>query len=374
MALDGGGLSAGHWDGRPCVLLSASWPAERIESVARAHQEIDDPHIAAVLESDPEASPGWVAFDCSATVDLELLVDAALASDVKIDFPSAVAFSDGLLDTLEAAHAAHRHAGSLAWRNVLIAPSGNWWLFAVDGNPYLEGNAGAVGLSMAPEVALGAPPTTAADAYAHFALVRSLLPCVSLYEGYERAIRGQTGGQLIEALQHLASVVLASPVGTRIDDIPALRDRYRTLRSLDPAMPSGDEHALRAAFAELAARARGPEEVPHGSTSEPIELRAVGRQLQRGERWIDLRERRVLWRVWSALLRGRETGESLTVDRLLSEAWPGERVRYEAGRARVYVAMSTLRKLGLEDVIVRDDDGYRLSACVRVELDPSQGS
>lgn len=372
MALDGGGLTAGLWDDRPCVLLSASWPAARLEAVACAHREIDDPHVAPVLASDPEASPGWVAFDCGATVDLELLVDAALATGVKIDFPSAVAFSDGLLDTLEAAHEANRHVGSLAWRNILISPTGDWWLFAVDGNPYLEGNAGAVGLSMAPEVALGAASTTAADAYAHFALVRTLLPCVSLYEGYDRAIRGQAGGRLIEALQQLASVILASPVGTRVDDIPALRARYRALRNLDETMPSGDEPALRSALAELTLRARAPDEVTHGPSSEPIELVVNGRRLRRGEQWVDLRERHVLWRVWMALVRGREAGTSLSVDRLLTEAWPGERVRYEAGRARVYVAMSTLRKLGLEDVIVRDDGGYRLSQHVQLVEDPSQ--
>ena len=53
-------------------------------------------------------------------------------------------------------------------------------------------------------------------------------------------------------------------------------------------------------------------------------------------------------------------GAALTVDALLEAGWPGERVLPHAGAARVYVAVSTLRKLGLREVLVSRDDGYLL--------------
>ena len=56
----------------------------------------------------------------------------------------------------------------------------------------------------------------------------------------------------------------------------------------------------------------------------------------------------------------------LTVDDLLAAGWPGERVLRDAGASRVYVALGTLRKLGLRDVIISRDGGYYLDPRVEV--------
>ncbi len=53
-------------------------------------------------------------------------------------------------------------------------------------------------------------------------------------------------------------------------------------------------------------------------------------------------------------------GALLAWDALLEAGWPGERVRAEAGAHRVRVAISTLRKLGLKDVLRTGEDGYVL--------------
>ncbi len=59
-----------------------------------------------------------------------------------------------------------------------------------------------------------------------------------------------------------------------------------------------------------------------------------------------------------------------TVDDLLAAGWPGERVLRDAGAGRVYVALGTLRKLGLRDVIVSRDGGYLLDPKLEVVVLP----
>jgi predicted ATPase len=53
-------------------------------------------------------------------------------------------------------------------------------------------------------------------------------------------------------------------------------------------------------------------------------------------------------------------GDALSPDTLLDSGWPGERVLPEAGASRVYVALATLRKLGLRRLLVSRDGGYLL--------------
>jgi hypothetical protein len=53
-------------------------------------------------------------------------------------------------------------------------------------------------------------------------------------------------------------------------------------------------------------------------------------------------------------------------DELLEAGWPGERVGPEAGFARVRNALSTLRKMGLRDVLLTRDDGYLLDPAVPI--------
>ena len=47
-------------------------------------------------------------------------------------------------------------------------------------------------------------------------------------------------------------------------------------------------------------------------------------------------------------------------DDLLEAGWPGERMRADAGAHRVRVAISTLRKMGLRDVLRTEEAGYRI--------------
>jgi predicted ATPase/Tfp pilus assembly protein PilF len=62
----------------------------------------------------------------------------------------------------------------------------------------------------------------------------------------------------------------------------------------------------------------------------------------------------------------KNSGHALTVDDLLAAGWPGERVIRDAGASRVYVALGTLRKLGLRDVILSREGGYLLDPQVKI--------
>jgi hypothetical protein len=54
------------------------------------------------------------------------------------------------------------------------------------------------------------------------------------------------------------------------------------------------------------------------------------------------------------------------VPELLEAGWPGERVLPDAGANRVYVALATLRKMGLKEVLKSNDSGYFLDPAVPV--------
>lgn len=71
--------------------------------------------------------------------------------------------------------------------------------------------------------------------------------------------------------------------------------------------------------------------------------------------WVDLRRRTALRRLLSALA----TRSWLTCEDLVRVGWPDERILPKAAHARVHVAVSTLRKLGLP--LVREEEkGYAI--------------
>ena len=88
-----------------------------------------------------------------------------------------------------------------------------------------------------------------------------------------------------------------------------------------------------------------------------------------GEERVDLGRRRALRLILRKLANHGMTagGQALSLDDLLEAGWPGERVLPEAGANRVYVAVATLRKLGLRDVLLNRDDGYLLDPDVELQ-------
>jgi hypothetical protein len=61
-------------------------------------------------------------------------------------------------------------------------------------------------------------------------------------------------------------------------------------------------------------------------------------------------------------------GEVVPVEEIIDAGWPGERIRPEAALNRAYVALATLRKLGLREALVTGAGGYCLDPAVSVRL------
>lgn len=59
----------------------------------------------------------------------------------------------------------------------------------------------------------------------------------------------------------------------------------------------------------------------------------------------------------------------ISAEQLVAIGWPGETIMAKAARNRLSVALSTLRTLGLNDAIVKTEEGYMLhpSIVLRVE-------
>lgn len=91
---------------------------------------------------------------------------------------------------------------------------------------------------------------------------------------------------------------------------------------------------------------------------------------QIGHERVDLEKRRSLCLVYQALCtqRRENPGEPLSLTDLLAAGWPGEQVLERAGANRVYVALTTLRKMGLRDLLMRNDEGYLIDPKVPIQL------
>jgi hypothetical protein len=108
--------------------------------------------------------------------------------------------------------------------------------------------------------------------------------------------------------------------------------------------------------------------------SVTIPPRGEGRTtMDRGGAWFvlpdgrrcELSRRPSLQRILACILQA--GGEPVDTSKLLEAGWPGERIQASAGQSRVYVAISTLRRLGLREAIEHDERGYRISSSVEVD-------
>lgn len=79
---------------------------------------------------------------------------------------------------------------------------------------------------------------------------------------------------------------------------------------------------------------------------------------------IDLERRRVVRRILDELIEHRihHPGRPVPVSQLVEAAWPGQRFVAESGANRVYVAIATLRTLGLGEVLQTRSGGYLIDS------------
>lgn len=143
----------------------------------------------------------------------------------------------------------------------------------------------------------------------------------------------------------------------------ALRLLEKALSGKDPA--SLREKAERAAPSPAVSFSAAPPSLSSGSSA--LVVSASGRWFQPpGGQKVSLSQRRALRLLLKKLAEQRlgAPGEALPLEALLKSGWPDEKIAPEAGKSRVYMALSTLRNLGLREILLRRDDGYLLDPSI----------
>ena len=91
---------------------------------------------------------------------------------------------------------------------------------------------------------------------------------------------------------------------------------------------------------------------------------------------VSLRRRENLARLLGALVAAHRDrpGTALTVAELFEAGWPGERILPQSAAGRVYVALNTLRNLGLRDLLQRADGGYLIERGATLDVHEADGT
>ena len=139
----------------------------------------------------------------------------------------------------------------------------------------------------------------------------------------------------------------------------------QTVRDAAERNPSYEEFLYRL-LEEVAARRRaGTEPQAFTTLPQPAPRLQVGTEARwfevAGRPTVNLSRRGPIRRILLALLEAHPEGRALDVSDMVSAGWPNEVVSAEVGATRVYTAVRTLRRLGLEGVLVTQDSGYLLA-------------
>ena len=86
---------------------------------------------------------------------------------------------------------------------------------------------------------------------------------------------------------------------------------------------------------------------------------------------VSLVRRTALRRLLATVLMHREHGAAVPVQQMVHAGWPRETLSESQGATRVYTAIRTLRRMGLENILLTTDRGYEIAAEVDVVQQPS---
>lgn len=332
------------------LLVGDAESLPRLQSIATEHRRISSEAVPTPIDCRIEAPCSVLELASSAIATLADVVPIAERREAKLGYAGAIAFNELMMDCVEAAHTAEppTFLAALSWRNVLLSPAGEVQVFGFGPTFPRTAHDGPV---IAPEVMLGAEASAAADVFVLHGTLRSLLPYVELHGFFETALNAEGAAPIRRVLAELSAASTSPEAAMRPSSVAALRERYREVRRLVPDLPLADRTELEEYFAKLL------------RSDVKLTVQTAERSVTVDRRRIDLASRPVLWRVLSALLSAHRAlpGTAVSLEDLVSAGWPEERIRLESARARVYVALSSLRKAGLEGYIERvDDGGWRL--------------
>ncbi|MEZ4317734.1 MAG: hypothetical protein R3F61_09520 [Myxococcota bacterium] len=206
---------------------------------------------------------------------------------------------------------------------------------------------------------------------AHDAAVALVTPVVTGLRGY--TLPGTSEMAVLFGCLLVDDAALASvwrdEVAARLGALPFAPVLTAALEVVDARE---DPNALRAVRARIGTPANGlPAPLWWSSEVRMLllvaEHRAGTRDFLYGDGWfetpagerVDSRTRAALRRILAALVDARG-GPGLSMDQVFEAGWPGQTVGPEAAGNRVYTAIAALRRMGLDPVLVRHDDGYHL--------------
>ncbi len=281
---------------------------------------------------------------------------------------------------LEEALATQREVGDRAWEGIVLSLLGNLELERQNASGavalYQQSVATLSGSSYRRNAGLGWAALGVAEALlGHGAEARTAMARAT--ETLERV--GTPGDRAaLEVLGATATWLLARAEGSAPDEVEA---RYQELCEIerdlarasttDGIVPDEERFALR-----IAERLRQSPTATVPSAPPSRQELVIGP----GARWfappggssVDIRRRGALRRILALLSERRvsEPGRGASVTELFEGAWPGESAAAKGAAARVYVGLGTLRRLGLQGVLLRSDEGYYLDPDVPLLSEP----
>ena len=153
----------------------------------------------------------------------------------------------------------------------------------------------------------------------------------------------------------------------------ALMEAARSALAVDPALASQSDvrFACRLLKKAMAGACGGA-----SHSSSDFVIAESGRWFRcPGQDAVDLSRRRSLRLLLQALAHHWQQGggRALDIAEIAAIGWPGEAIMPDAATERVYTAVATLRRLGLQNALVRRDDGYLLDPLVSFRVEPEAG-
>lgn len=183
-------------------------------------------------------------------------------------------------------------------------------------------------------------------------------------------------GQLAQSDFLLAQARLGAnaspnPVVNAAIDLHGLRvaRRRAALTTTSPMTPELQAQLSASLDLRFAARMLDSDRRPERRAPPTLRVEALAdRFCLNDQTWVDLRKRGAMRRMLHALAEARRQapGKALDAATLVQAAWPDERLLASAASTRLRVAISTLRKLGLRDVLLTRNEGYLLSPDVQL--------